>query len=436
MFDISGKTLILRCKAQSVSQSGITNYISMAAVDAYKDKVRPHRAVFDIASEIQLRSLNVNFLDAHSLRKMYLQQFPGKSEKSGLELLEWFILKNKDQHFFIDELFLYGYDVDDIRRVYSLLGGLMKQCTGHVWVAVRKTGLSKDRVKVMKSCLSDLEKQGVCIADLPVNMRSAGSIARISADTNALRSTYDPSILVSASLDTAPGTPVLALLSDIRSPAVLSQAFLKCFLEMGINPLTDPNQSLIIIVGSASYASGVITALSHPNMSASTTTTSQPTTTQPSITSPSSTNTTTPPSITSPSSTTTLPTTPSPPITTSLLTTSSFLPSTTSPPSPTSPSTTTSKPSQNPIFSYTSVNGGDISLVEGFIKQPAGVLVTDRDAISGMEGLSVVWVGDYLAGYQRDSLLRAVVNLACITTDDSVYNKLLSAGCRDGGKFK
>lgn len=82
------------------------------------------------------------------------------------------------------------------------------------------------------------------------------------------------------------------------------------------------------------------------------------------------------------------------------------------------------------------MNGGDISLVEGFIKQPAGVLVTDRDAISGMEGLSVVWVGDYLAGYQRDSLLRAVVNLACITTDDSVYNKLLSAGCRDGGKFK
>ena len=64
------------------------------------------------------------------------------------------------------------------------------------------------------------------------------------------------------------------------------------------------------------------------------------------------------------------------------------------------------------------------------------MLVTDRDAISGMEGQSVIWVGDSLNDTERDSLLRAVVNLACITTEDSQYKLLLSAGCRDGGKFK
>ena len=88
------------------------------------------------------------------------------------------------------------------------------------------------------------------------------------------------------------------------------------------------------------------------------------------------------------------------------------------------------------VLSYTRHAGGDSTAVLRYLSNPAGVLITDRDAFSGMEARDVVWVGDRIGSYDRESLLRAVVNLTIITTDESAYKELSDAGCMSGGKFK
>ena len=86
------------------------------------------------------------------------------------------------------------------------------------------------------------------------------------------------------------------------------------------------------------------------------------------------------------------------------------------------------------VVSYSMKHGGDRQRVLSYLSQPAGVLVTDVDTMSGMEARNVVFMG-YVSSYSRDALLRAVCNLVIISVyeDDSDYKGLLLDGCMDGG---
>jgi len=179
-----GKTVLLRCKALSLSEQGRdVVYISLASTDRHSGTVSPHRSVFDMATRRQLHNTNVRFEDAISMMEKYKQQHSQtrttnaeKAKPSSIDLLEWFIMNNADADYLVDELLLHTEE-HLLKSVLSVLSSLVMHCRGHLWMATRTPNLSTNDINTIEHCLDNLRTyHGVCVAGLPVNQRSTGAI--------------------------------------------------------------------------------------------------------------------------------------------------------------------------------------------------------------------------------------------------------------------
>ena len=81
---------------------------------------------------------------------------------------------------------------------------------------------------------------------------------------------------------------------------------------------------------------------------------------------------------------------------------------------------------QAQVTVYTGDNNTQIAELKEFLKKPAGILVTDRQAFGGMQARNIVVVssgyGDYIYGYNdRNMMLRATTQLVLVQTYKKDY---------------
>ena len=109
-----------RAKEESLDLNKKVFYISLAAV-GYKNRpfnqVRSIPAVFDVATEKQFSSTSVTFISAPMMHDMYLNEHQ-YSETNVYTLLQWFIKKEPDSSYFIDE---YGWNMKFGKLFYFIL---------------------------------------------------------------------------------------------------------------------------------------------------------------------------------------------------------------------------------------------------------------------------------------------------------------------------
>lgn len=219
---------------------GNVTFISLAShvsYVGYYGKVSEHLSIFDLATRDQLEHSGIHFEDCLSMKEQYLREDASRDEDVKYwTLLEWYINRDKDADYFIDEFRLNHINNDE---QLSVISSIMTTCNGHVWLALRKSYLLKQHTDKVEDCLRELHNNhNVCVAGLNVNMRSSALITNISQTESVQADSWDRRNNASA-VDTVSSTPVHAMRVDKDEPHLFIKAIHHAFTLLG---LTDPLQ--------------------------------------------------------------------------------------------------------------------------------------------------------------------------------------------------